>query len=211
MAEAPRLAEHLAQRPVLSIGRRPRASLRRCRTARLSPPSSPRCLQEPVASRTRWTSSAAGPVNGNFRSESSYCAAPIDGTAAGAVLADIAETALGRPAPAVEADFARRHGHRRGGAFAVIGMGRLGSREMALASDLDLILTYASPPNAEASDGPQPLPVSGYYARLSQRLISAITAPTAEGSLYSVDMRLRPSGCGGADSLGLCRVYSIST
>jgi glutamate-ammonia-ligase adenylyltransferase len=73
-------------------------------------------------------------------------------------------------------------------------MGRLGSREMTLASDLDLILIYDAPPGSETSDGPQPLPVAAYFARLSQRLISAITAPTAEGRLYDVDMRLRPSG-----------------
>ena len=45
--------------------------------------------------------------------------------------------------------------------------------------------------------GAQPLSVSAYYARLSQRLIGAITAPTAEGALYAVDMRLRPSGAAG--------------
>jgi glutamate-ammonia-ligase adenylyltransferase len=47
------------------------------------------------------------------------------------------------------------------------------------------------------SDGPHPLPIASYYARLSQRLIGAITAPTAEGRLYEVDMRLRPSGSSG--------------
>src|SRR5207302_3985333 len=72
--------------------------------------------------------------------------------------------------------------------------GRLGSREMTPASDLDLILIYDVPTDGQTSDGPQPLPVSAYFARLSQRLISAITAPTAEGRLYEVDMRLRPSG-----------------
>jgi glutamate-ammonia-ligase adenylyltransferase len=76
-------------------------------------------------------------------------------------------------------------------------MGRLGSREMTLASDLDLIVIYDSPPNSEVSDGVHPLPVASYYARLSQRLIGAITAPTAEGPLYAVDMRLRPSGASG--------------
>ncbi len=84
-----------------------------------------------------------------------------------------------------------------GGAFAVIGMGRLGSREMTLASDLDLILIYDAPPDSGGSDGAQPLSVPAYYARLSQRLIGAITAPTAEGRLYEVDMRLRPSGASG--------------
>ena len=118
----------------------------------------------------------------------------LDGAEAGAALADIAEVALTALLPPVEAELARRHGRVAGGAFAIIGMGRLGSREMTLASDLDLILIYDGPPQAEASDGPHPLPVAGYYARLSQRLIAAITVPTAEGSLYAVDMRLRPSG-----------------
>ncbi|MGB9644742.1 MAG: glutamine-synthetase adenylyltransferase, partial [Stellaceae bacterium] len=116
------------------------------------------------------------------------------GAQAGAALADIAETALAALLPRVEAEFARRHGQVPGATFAVIGMGRLGSREMTVASDLDLILIYDSLPGREASDGPQPLPVTAYFARLSQRLISAITAPTAEGRLYDVDMRLRPSG-----------------
>ena len=121
----------------------------------------------------------------------------LDGAAAGRALADIAETALAALLPAVEAEFARRHGRVAGGAFAVIGMGRLGSREMTLASDLDLILIYDAPPDSLGSDGAQPLSVSAFYARLSQRLIGAITAPTAEGQLYSVDMRLRPSGAAG--------------
>jgi glutamate-ammonia-ligase adenylyltransferase len=76
-------------------------------------------------------------------------------------------------------------------------MGRLGSREMTLVSDLDLILIYDAPASIEMSDGGQPLAVANYYARLSQRLIGAITAPTAEGRLYDVDMRLRPSGQSG--------------
>jgi len=121
----------------------------------------------------------------------------LDGGQAGEVLADIAETALTALLPAVETDFARRHGRMPGGMFAVIGMGRLGSREMTLASDLDLIMIYDVPPGSEISDGPHPLPIASYYARLSQRLIGAITAPTAEGRLYEVDMRLRPSGASG--------------
>jgi len=118
----------------------------------------------------------------------------LDGAQAGAVLADIAQTALAALLPRVEAEFSRRHGQVPGGSFAMIGMGRLGSREMTLASDLDLILIYDAPPGIETSDGPQPMPLAAYFARLSQRLISAITAPTAEGRLYDVDMRLRPSG-----------------
>ncbi len=73
-------------------------------------------------------------------------------------------------------------------------MGKLGGREITASSDLDLIVVYDFDPEVKSSDGPKPLPVSQYYARLTQRLISSISAPTAEGRLFEVDMRLRPSG-----------------
>ena len=47
------------------------------------------------------------------------------------------------------------------------------------------------------SDGARPLAAATYYARLGQRLVSALTAKTAEGQLYEIDMRLRPSGNAG--------------
>ena len=73
-------------------------------------------------------------------------------------------------------------------------MGKLGSREMTAASDLDLILIYDFPPDAGESDGARPLGAGVYYSRLTQRLLAALTAPTRRGKLYEVDMRLRPSG-----------------
>ncbi len=76
-------------------------------------------------------------------------------------------------------------------------MGKLGGRELSIRSDLDLIMVYDAPADGTQSDGDKPLPPTTYYARLIQRLLSAITAPTAEGSLYEVDMRLRPSGRAG--------------
>ncbi len=73
-------------------------------------------------------------------------------------------------------------------------MGKLGGREMTASSDLDLIIIYDFDPTALQSDGARPLAPSQFYARLTQRLINALSAPTAEGTLYEVDMRLRPSG-----------------
>jgi glutamate-ammonia-ligase adenylyltransferase len=90
--------------------------------------------------------------------------------------------------------FADEHGHIHGGRVAVVALGKLGSREMTAASDLDLILIYDFPADASASDGRKRLGPTLYYARLTQRLISALTAPTKAGNLYEVDMRLRPSG-----------------
>ena len=80
---------------------------------------------------------------------------------------------------------------------------------MTPTSDLDLILIYDCAEDAEQSDGPRPLPAAAYYARLTQRYINALTAPTSEGALYEVDMRLRPSGTSGplATSLAAFRRY----
>lgn len=73
-------------------------------------------------------------------------------------------------------------------------MGKLGSREMTASSDLDLLVVYDADPDGPDSDGPRPLAASRYYTRLTQRLIAALTAATRRGLLYTVDMRLRPSG-----------------
>jgi len=105
--------------------------------------------------------------------------------------------------------FAEEHGRIPGGRIAVVALGKLGSREMTAASDLDLILIYDFPTDAPDSDGRKPLGPKLYYARLTQRLISALTAPTKAGRLYEVDMRLRPSGGKGplATQLASFRLY----
>jgi glutamate-ammonia-ligase adenylyltransferase len=128
-----------------------------------------------------------------------------DPEAAGAPLADIADAAIAALQPPVEQEFARQHGRLPGDGIATIALGKLGSREMTATSDLDLIFVYDVPAgaseeswNSRLSDGAKPLAPIHYYARLAQRLINGITAPTGEGRLFEVDMRLRPSGNQGA-------------
>ena len=82
----------------------------------------------------------------------------------------------------------------RGEETAVLAMGKLGGREMTATSDLDLILIYDFDDEHPESDGKRPLYGAQYFARLTQRLINALTAQTNYGALYQVDMRLRPSG-----------------
>jgi glutamate-ammonia-ligase adenylyltransferase len=94
----------------------------------------------------------------------------------------------------VEKVFAAEHGVPPGGRCVVLGMGKLGSREMSATSDLDLVLLYDFDAETPESDGAKPLHATVYYTRLTQRLIAALTAPTRRGKLYEVDMRLRPSG-----------------
>jgi glutamate-ammonia-ligase adenylyltransferase len=79
----------------------------------------------------------------------------------------------------------------------VIALGKLGGREMTASSDLDLILVYDFDAENPESDGERKLHGGQYFARLTQRLVSAMTAQTNYGKLYDVDMRLRPSGRSG--------------
>ena len=113
---------------------------------------------------------------------------------AGAAYTSLAETLIEATASRVEAELVRQHGRLPGGQAAIIAMGKLGGREMTAGSDLDLIIVYDYEGDEAQSDGPKPLPGPQYYTRFTQRLIAALSAETAEGSLYQVDMRLRPSG-----------------
>ncbi len=112
---------------------------------------------------------------------------------AGHAYSDLAELILENALMEARVELADKHGVIEGAEICVIGLGRLGSREMTAGSDLDLILLYDAPPDAE-SNGAKPLAASMYFMRLTQRLTSALSAPMAEGILYEVDFRLRPSG-----------------
>lgn len=118
----------------------------------------------------------------------------IDARRAGKAFSDLADLTIGAALDAVEEEFAVRHGRVAGGRVAILGMGKLGSRELTAGSDVDLILLYDHDPEAMESDGQKALAPSQYYIRLTQRLIAAVSAPTAEGVLYELDLRLRPSG-----------------
>ncbi len=118
----------------------------------------------------------------------------IDGVRAGRAFSDLADLMIDRALRAVIREFSLRHGVVAGGRIAVLAMGKLGSRELTAGSDVDIILLYDHDPEAEYSDGEKQLAASQYYIRLTQRLIAALSAPMAEGVLYEVDMRLRPSG-----------------
>ncbi|WP_336097172.1 bifunctional [glutamine synthetase] adenylyltransferase/[glutamine synthetase]-adenylyl-L-tyrosine phosphorylase [Roseovarius sp. CH_XMU1461] len=117
----------------------------------------------------------------------------IDADRAGEQYAELAEAIVSALYPEVVAQFATRHGPPPGRGAAVLGMGSLGGARLNSTSDLDLIVIYDAE-GVESSDGKRPLGARTYYARLTQALITAITAQTAEGRLYEVDMRLRPSG-----------------
>lgn len=121
---------------------------------------------------------------------------------AGRAYSDLADAAIETMAEAAASEVARKHGPAPG-RWAVLGLGKLGGRELSADSDLDLMLVYA--PEAESSQGERPLGVDAWFTRFTQRLVAALSAPTEEGELFPVDMALRPSGSAGPLAVNLDR------
>ncbi|WP_439472626.1 bifunctional [glutamine synthetase] adenylyltransferase/[glutamine synthetase]-adenylyl-L-tyrosine phosphorylase [Brevundimonas sp.] len=121
--------------------------------------------------------------------------------AAGRALTTLADAVMAALAPVALAEAARQGGELSGGRVAVVALGKAGSREMRVSSDLDLITLYEAP--AEAVSSGKGWAAGVFYSRFTQRLIAALSAHTAEGGLYEVDMRLRPGAAKGPVSLRL--------
>jgi glutamate-ammonia-ligase adenylyltransferase len=122
-------------------------------------------------------------------------AGTIDLASVAAQLADLAEVCLERCLALAEHE-ARAKGIAPPARLCVIGMGKLGGRELGYHSDLDLVFVYPSRRDEEAPPG------YDRYPRLAQRLMSFLQMPLREGRLYQIDTRLRPSGNQGALVIG---------
>jgi len=194
MGAAPRLAEIITRRPHVFDGLLDPALLtelpnRAYLAARLAAFIEGERAYEEVLDRLRIFASEQ-----KFLIGVRLLAGSIDAARAGKAFSDLADLTIGAALEAVEAEFSVRHGRVPGGRIVLLGMGKLGSRELTAGSDVDLILLYDHHADAEESDGDKPLAPSHYFSRLTQRLIAAVSAPTAEGVLYELDLRLRPSG-----------------
>lgn len=84
----------------------------------------------------------------------------------------------------------------RAPAFAVLGMGKLGARELNYSSDIDLIFLYGPPPatSEDAEGGSEDADAHTYYQRLGAALIRHLADAHVGGPMFRVDMRLRPEG-----------------
>ena len=191
---APRLAHVVAQRPhVLDAAIDP-ASLASASDENTYDARAHNIMRSPERMEEFLDSARDMLLEENFligvRMLSGMIAPEVAGPAYTALAASLIRASLAQ----VEAAFALEYGHVPGGRCAVIGMGKLGSREMTATSDLDLVLIYDFDEDAPQSDGAKSLHAVQYYTRLTQRLVSALTVATRRGQLYDVDMRLRPSG-----------------
>ena len=191
---APRLADHLARRPALLDVLidvdflRHQPDLIELRESLDALMTGAKSFEDKLDVARRWT------ADQQFRVGLQLLRSEIDGAKAGEAFADLAETVTAGLNDATMEATQAAHGRVKDGAMVVIAMGRLGGREMTAASDLDLIFVYDHAADAVSSDGARALAPSLYFARASQRLISALTVMTGEGGLFEVDMRLRPSG-----------------
>jgi glutamate-ammonia-ligase adenylyltransferase len=117
-------------------------------------------------------------------------------------LSRVAEAAIEVLGRAAIDEFTLNHGVVAACDLAILGLGRLGGAALTHASDLDLVFLFSGDHAAE-SDGRRPLGATLYYNRLAQRVIAALSVPTAAGALFEVDTRLRPSGAQGPISVSL--------
>ncbi len=114
-------------------------------------------------------------------------------------MTDLAETTLSLALQQARADVAERAGtpRDRAGApieFWIVGMGKLGARELNVSSDIDLIYVYDEDGQ---TDGAAPVSAHEYFARVAKRLHALIGETTDDGFVFRVDLALRPHGNSG--------------
>jgi glutamate-ammonia-ligase adenylyltransferase len=128
-------------------------------------------------------------------------------------MTDLAETTIQRALAVLSAELEALYGEPRGPqgerlTLGVVGMGKLGGRELNVSSDIDLIFVYED--DGETAGGQRSaIATQDFFTRLGKRLIAALAEATADGYVFRVDMRLRPNGDSGplVCSLGMLEEY----
>ncbi|MGB2073453.1 MAG: hypothetical protein ACPHX7_09460, partial [Candidatus Puniceispirillaceae bacterium] len=139
-----------------------------------------------------------------FQVEIQALSQTIDSTTLATGLSTIATATVRLILDLARADMNRRHG-QVDGSVTILALGRLGTGQMTVCSDLDLLFVYDTP-QTTLSDGKRPINASTYFARLAQTMVSWLSTATAEGVLYPVDLRLRPEGEAGSIATSLDRL-----
>ncbi|MFQ3666089.1 MAG: bifunctional [glutamate--ammonia ligase]-adenylyl-L-tyrosine phosphorylase/[glutamate--ammonia-ligase] adenylyltransferase, partial [Sphingomonadaceae bacterium] len=200
MAETPLMADALAARPELFdcvIDPPPPLASVAQAEAELRAAVRGEGLEPLLDAARRWTAER------RFRIAVDILEGRRDVLEASAELSDLAEAAIRVLQQAVVADFEAHYGIVPGGELFVLALGRFGGRALTAQSDLDLVLLFTGSHEATSEGGREAIGASRYFNRLAQRLVGALSAPTAAGPLYSVDTRLRPSGTQGLLAVSL--------
>jgi glutamate-ammonia-ligase adenylyltransferase len=189
-ARSDRFAQSLITRPELldeladpvSLTRRPagrlRAAFRTLEAPGLDGPDRLRWFKHAEELRIAWQDVSGG----------------LPGSRVGWALGELAEACLAVAWQWAEAEAEARFGAPPGPAL-VVGMGKLGGRELDYGSDLDLVALYAAD---GPTRGPAVVPAATYYDAVVERLHWLLAAITRTGQAFRVDLRLRQGGKGTA-------------
>ena len=90
----------------------------------------------------------------------------------------------------------------------ILGMGKLGGRELNFSSDVDLIFLYS---DSGQTDGPREVSNEEYFRLLAQQIVGILSNTTADGFVYRVDVRLRPFGDSGPLAISLAALEGYLT
>ena len=128
-----------------------------------------------------------------------------------ATMTALAEATLERALAQALADESARHGTPRGAAgeridFWIVGMGKLGARELNVSSDIDLIYVYedsGQTDGGEPGDGKTSISAHEYFSKVARRLYTLIGDSTDDGFVFRVDLALRPNGNSGPPVVSL--------
>jgi glutamate-ammonia-ligase adenylyltransferase len=123
----------------------------------------------------------------------------------------LAEATLERALAQAEAQEDQRHGapldaEGRRIQLWIVGMGKLGARELNVSSDVDLVYVYE---DDGSTAGPETISVHEYFAKVAKRLYTLIGETTDDGFVFRMDLALRPNGNSGPPvvSLGMLEEY----
>ncbi|MEE9614626.1 MAG: bifunctional [glutamate--ammonia ligase]-adenylyl-L-tyrosine phosphorylase/[glutamate--ammonia-ligase] adenylyltransferase, partial [Thermodesulfobacteriota bacterium] len=112
-------------------------------------------------------------------------------------ISSLAEAALGAGLRMAFEETAKRYGRPSDERFAIIALGKFGGSELSYGSDLDILFVYADGEGETSGTGKKTVSNHEFFVALAQRIINALSMRTREGVVFTVDMRLRPSGSSG--------------
>jgi glutamate-ammonia-ligase adenylyltransferase len=125
-----------------------------------------------------------------------------------AAMTDLAEAALELALAAALAEADERHGAPLDAQgqrvdFWIVGMGKLGARELNVSSDIDLVYVYEDEGQGRHTEGPRPVSFHEYFSFVAKRLYALVGDVTDEGFVFRVDLALRPNGNSGPPVVSL--------
>ncbi len=123
-------------------------------------------------------------------------------------MTELAESTLNRALAQAQQDHDARYGAPRNAAgeridFWVVGMGKLGARELNVSSDIDLVYVYEEDGETDGGDGAQRISAHEYFSQVCKSLYTLIGETTEDGFVFRVDLALRPNGNSGPPCVSL--------